>query len=120
MSYLKSFIIGSSYPTFFLFLFAVDYEQKKTYSYNFYSKYVPFALGIANVLSRFVAKQFNLTLEQRFFYTTIIGIIHTLISSRKFEYYNYNNNEWCKYNIIILFLYTFTFMIVMYNLERLL
>lgn len=120
MSYLKSFVIGSSFPTFILFLIAVDYEKKKTFSYNFYSKYVPFAFGMANVASRFLAKQLNLTLEQRFFYTTIIGIVYRLISSRKFGFYDYNKNEWCKYNVVILFLYTFTFMVVMYNLERLL
>ena len=120
MSYLKSFIIGSSFPSFILFLIAVDQEEKKTYTYNFYSKILPISIGLGNVLSRFIGEKLNWSLEKRLFYTTIIGVFYRIFTSKKMNYYKYNRVEWCKYNIIILLLYSFTFMIVIYNLERLL
>ena len=92
MSYLKSFIIGSSFPSFILFLIAVDQEEKKTYTYNFYSKILPISIGLGNVLSRFIGEKLNWSLEKRLFYTTIIGVFYRIFTSKKMNYYKYNRD----------------------------
>jgi len=119
MKYLKEFIIGSSFPAFIVFFILVDYEKRKNYEYNFYTKITPLILGIFNVVSLWIAEKLNISMKNRFIYMTIIGSLYTITNSRYRNYYNYSNKQWCLYGLMIVCLYSFTFMGVIYNLERL-
>jgi hypothetical protein len=54
--YLKSFIIGSSFPSFILYFLAVRVAKNKNYRFEDYAFIGPLSLGVNNMLSLYIAK----------------------------------------------------------------
>lgn len=120
MSYLKSFIIGSSYPSFILFFLAVKNIQKniKNYTYTNYTLVAPVYLGIMNILSLYFAQSFNLSLRNRFM---IVGLLSPLIVATFAKFtnsYNYTSKQWKEYYAHIFTEHFLIFNMIIYIIEK--
>ena len=115
---LKSFIIGSSFPVFFIFFASLYFRDPKSYnySYNLYSIVAPLYLGIMNVIATLMRKNLKLSLAQSLLITSIMAF--AIITS--FAYYNkvydYNKEEWFYYFARQLIRYLFVFNVIIYYL----
>ncbi len=121
-NYLKSFIIGSSYPVFVLFFFNVARSppEKRNYTYEAYTKVAPIYLGLMNALSLFLAQTFNLSLRMRYILIGILsGMIVSAISTT-FKTYNFDRKQWLEYYGRIILTHFFVFNVIIYTLEYLL
>ncbi len=120
MSYLRSFIIGASFPVFILFFLSVRNipDLIKNYTYEDYTIIAPVYLGLMNALSLYLATYFGLSLRMRY---VLIGIISPLIVitvARSIRSYNYNRTEWNSYYLQLVIKHFLIFNIIVYNLEK--
>jgi hypothetical protein len=118
--YLKSFIIGSSFPSFILYFLAVRFT-KKNYHFEDYALICPLALGIDNMLSLYIAKKYNLSLRTRMLGSSIFFSLFVFIFDYYTNQYNITSNEdWLTLYLIIFSIYFIVFNFIIYNLERML
>lgn len=119
MTYLKEFILGSSYFVFLPHFYAVQNSQsKKTYSYYHYTLVAPVWYGIWNIISFIIAKQFNLTKRLRFFLISIISSLCIMGIAYYFKTYNFTNEEWRKYFLYIFIKYLLVWNIIVFYLDK--
>ena len=73
--YLRAFVIGSSCFVFLPYFFCVSRFKKEDFNFIYkpYTFLAPPALGLMNVTSLFLAKQFNLSKENRFLLISILA-----------------------------------------------
>jgi len=120
--YIKSFIIGSSLATFILPVLGthlIDLSKRK-YTDTQYLIIAPLYFGLANTISLFVAKQFNLSLNTRMLLSSLISIVVVLTFVKINKVYVFTSDEWIKYYIGLVLLHLFVFNIVIYYLESIL
>src|SRR5260221_5037112 len=88
--YLRSFIIGSSWPAFVFFFYVVGkYDDIiKNYSYSSYTLVAPIFLGCLNMFGLFLSHQYHLERTNRFLITGIIGATLISITITLFKVYN--------------------------------
>lgn len=116
--YLKSFVIGSSFPVFIQFFISVSLMNKvRNYSYESYTLIAPLYLGLMNMLSLYIGNKYNLLLGRRLFYTSIISPIIVILFVTLNKSYNFTNAERNKYYCIIFIKYFIAFNIIIYFLE---
>ena len=121
-NYLKSFIIGSSFPVFSPFFYNVSKlpSNLKNYSYVTYTFIAPLYLGLINSLATLIGQKWNLSLRQRYL---IIGPLSGLLVAgiaTVMKTYNYNRQEWMNYYFRIILNHFLIFNIVIYFIEFLL
>lgn len=117
--YLKSFIIGSSWPVFILFFSSVSNLKDKTYSYDFYSKIAPVYLGLMNVLSGMIAAKWHLTLRQRYLVIGVLSPLIVIIIAFVGRAYVKTPTQWLTYAFLILTTHFLVFNVIVYYLELL-
>ena len=148
MKYLKEFIIGSSFPIFFLF-FVFTYEaiQKKKqtdpelleylkkkpplnpfwnqisnysyYTYYSYTLYTPFYFGITNIISLIIANHFKLSKRMRFVVISILASIFTITIVTVNNVYKWKTTkEQLQYYVKIFISYMFVWNILVYNIDK--
>lgn len=116
--YIKSFIIGSSYPVFILYFYSVLINKNKNYSYENYTLIAPIFLGLLNVFGYYIKQKFELSRIQRFVITAILGASIVSFYATITNSYNLTTqNEWFTYYIEILLLYLFVFGIIVNLLD---
>ena len=121
--YLKSFIIGSSWPVFIIFFYGTSQFDPKVlnYSYQSYSFTAPIYLGMMNVLATFIGNIFGFSLRQRMIVgglisgLTIMAIIK-YFQTVKFDKFDKFDNIWQHY-ITIFLTHLFVFNFIIYYLE---
>ena len=88
MDYLKAFTIGTSGLVTFSLLSDIAFDNKYNYSKD-YSFIVPIFYGLMTILSVYIGKTFNLSLQLQLFIISIISFILVIL----FNYYvdNYKN-----------------------------
>lgn len=119
MSYLKSFIIGSSYPIFVSFYYAVQNSQpKKTYSYYDYTMVAPVWFGLWNMMSLILAKHFKLSFRMRFLLVSILSAFSIMLISTTLKSYKFTKAEWLRYYIYIFVKYMIVWNLIIYNIEK--
>ena len=119
MSYLKAFIIGSSYLVFFPYFYSVKNSQnKKNYSYYHYTLVAPIWLGLWNVLSLMIAEHFGLSKRLRFLIISIISSLSIMSIAYYFKTYNFTTIEWRNYFFYIFIKYLFIWNIVVFYLDK--
>ena len=119
MKYLLHFLIGSSWFVTLQFFTAVNrLRSKKNYSYFDYTIVSPIYLGFWNIISAIIAKKFNLSLRKRFLIITPMTYIASILISKKFKSYNFTNEEWGKYYIILFMKHFIMWNIIIYYLEK--
>lgn len=118
--YLRAFVIGSCFFVIFPYFYVVSNfdPSKANINYTLYTYYAPVGLGLFNVLSLFIAKQFKLTKRMRFVTIGIIApsIITLLIIFRRV--YNYTISEWIHHIFILYLFYLFIFNFIVYLLDK--
>lgn len=119
MNYLKSFIIGSSFPaTFFLFQAVKNIPDSiKNYSFQDYTVIAPIYLGLANLLSLCLSKIFNLSLQTRFLLIGILSPLFVISIVRSNNSYNFTEEEWRQYYFRLITKHFMIFNLIIYNLE---
>ena len=117
--YIKSFIIGSSYPSFVLFFMVVSqYGEMMNLPFTTYSIIAPPFLGLLNVFGLFLKNKYNLGQFQRFFYTGIIGAIFISIVITLLKIYNFTTKRrWIEQYIKLQITYFLIFSVIIRSLE---
>ena len=74
---LKSFIIGSSVPAFFILFIVVIYlftiTKEATFNYYRYSVLAPIGLGLFSMLAKFLSIQYSIPLQQSYLLISLIS-----------------------------------------------
>ena len=118
--YLRAFIIGSSFLVVLPFISKVASldESDMNYTYKTYSFIAPLYLGVMNMVSLYLADQFDLSLRERFL---LIGTISPLIVA-SFAYltdkYNFTQPEWIGYAVRLWFKHFLTFNVAIFLIEK--
>ncbi|HLX54132.1 MAG TPA: hypothetical protein VKR58_09330 [Aquella sp.] len=120
MSYLRSFVIGSSFFVFIWFFLVVRNISSsiKNYTYDDYTLVAPIYLGMMNVLSLYIAHQFDLSLRMRYVVIGIISPLIVIIFARWMKTYNFTNAEWNKYSLMLIMQHFLIFNLIVYYLEK--
>ncbi len=119
MTYLKSFIIGSSYPVFASFYYAVYNNQpKKTYTYYDYTMIAPLWFGLWNVISLMLAKHFGLNPRMRYALVSVLSAFSIMIIATYLKSYDFTSIEWLKYYLYIFIKYMIVWNLIIYSIEK--
>ena len=119
--YLRAFVIGSSFFVFISYFIAVKSFDKKlvNYSYENYTLYAPIGLGLYNVLSLYIANQFNLTKRNRFFLISLLAPTLVVLTVYFLKAYNYTTiQQWFNHIWKLYLLYFIVFNFVVYYLDK--
>ena len=120
--YLKSFVIGCSFFSFFLFFVAVDcYSQQKiiNYTYRDYTFKAPIALGTIGVIAKYLYVKTNLSLWKSLLVTSLASSFSVMIGITYFQSYKFTKIErWFLQYLQILLGHTITFTVIVYWLEN--
>ena len=120
---LKSFIIGSSFPSFIIFFIAVTYffvrEKTAIFNYYRYSMTAPLGLGLAAVLSKTISLKFNIKLKITYFIVSIISASLKCIEiSKEEDVYDFKTKErWYLQYLIVFIGHLFVYNFIMYPLD---
>jgi hypothetical protein len=117
--YLRSFIIGSSFPVFILYFLAVRFNTKNNvYTFNDYVFIAPFALGLFNMISHYVADIYNIHLRKRLFISSIIApIVVFLFDYITKQYKIHTIDQWLLLYVNLCIIYFIVFNFIVYYLE---
>jgi len=122
--YLKSFVIGSSWFSFVIFFWAVySYQQQNVinYKYDDYTFKAPLTLGLIAMVAKYIYLNTDLSLWKSLLLTSLCSSILTMIGITIFKAYSFKSQKrWFLQYLTILVGHTFTFTIVVYNIEKLL
>ena len=116
--YVQSFIIGSSWPVFVSF-FLIVATIEKNYTFETYAVLAPLVLGLFNVLSLFLAKQFNLSQRKRFVVIGLLAPMLIFLFTFLTRAYDKTPREWLTYAGLLLLQYFLVFNLVVYNMHNL-
>lgn len=117
--YLKSFIIGSSYPVFIWYFYPVSrYGELMNVDYKLYTMVAPVFLGLLNVFGLYLQNRFNLSLMERMLIIALIGSSSIAFTITAFKIYNFETVfEYVHQYTGLLMTYLFVFCLVVYTLE---
>ena len=117
--YLRSFIIGSSYPVFILYFLVVRYIVKKNvYKFNDYVIIAPLALGVFNMLSLYISEIYHIDLRKRLLVTSMVLPIVIFMFGYLTKQYSFKKaKEWLWYYVNLCIIYLIVFNIIVYYLE---
>lgn len=118
--YLRAFVIGSCFFVIFPFLYTVSNfdNSKSNINYSLYTYYAPVGLGLFNILSLFIAKQFHLTKRMRFITIGILAPTIVTMTIIFFKTYNYTISEWIHHIFMLYLFYLFIFNFIVYLLDK--
>lgn len=117
--YIKAFVIGSSWPIFVLYFYAVaNYDDIRNYSFKDYVLIAPLFLGLLNVFGLFLSHKYNLSRNQRFLLTGLIGATCVALFITFTHAYNFETKKrWIEQYISLYILYIFVFVIIVNNID---
>jgi hypothetical protein len=118
--YLRAFVIGSSFLVFLPYFFVVSRFKKSYFNYNykFYTFLAPIFLGLMNVVSLFIANQFNLSKKNRYLLISILAPTLVMITVTFFNVYNYTFQRRISHYIQLYLLYFIVWNFVVFNLYK--
>jgi hypothetical protein len=118
--YLRAFVIGSSCIVFLPYFYIVsNFDVKKfNFNYKYYTFLAPIALGLMNLFSLLLAKQFDLSKRLRFLLMSIIAPTIVLFVVIYFKIYNYTKSEWINHIFKLYLLYFIVFNLVISTLDK--
>jgi len=105
MDYLKAFTIGTSGPVWFLHMRFLALADDNYYNFSLkqYSLVAPIYYGLMSMLALYIGNEFDLSLRQRLFITSLISVTfivslsYFVVSKYYKPYKNYTTNEWLAY-----------------------
>ncbi len=122
---LKSFIIGSSIPSFLIFFigvkFFIQYEESAIFDYHNYSILAPIGLGIGSLLAKYISIYYKYPLKRSYFIISLISALFICLRVTFYwdEVYQYKiNSERGKIQyIIILIAHLFVYNFIIHSLD---
>jgi len=75
--------------------------SKRNYSYEYYTFIAPAFLGVVNVVSLYIAKQYNASSASRYLALSVLVPTFLLWLSYAFKMYNYTATDWIYYTVLI-------------------
>lgn len=118
MSYLRAFIIGSSFFVFVPFFLKVQSipKHERGYSYYTYSIIAPFYLGLMTAMALYLFPPSSYSLLQRYAY---IGLISPMIVSSIAYFFNLypGKTNWSAYFIRLTLKHLFTFLVIVRSID---
>jgi len=118
--YIKAFVIGSSFLVFLPFFYEVSHFKQEEFNYDYktYTFVAPVALGAMNIVSLFLAKQFELSTRMRFLIISILAPTVVVVYAYLNKVYNYTNIQWFNYIWKLYIVYLFVFNVIVYSLNK--
>ena len=118
--YLRAFVIGSCFFVIFPFFYFVSHFNplKSNIDYISYTYYAPVFLGLFNVLSLFISKQFKLSKRMRFITIGIIAPSIVTMTIIFLKAYNYTISTWIRHIFKIYLFYLLMFNVIVYLLDK--
>jgi hypothetical protein len=120
MEYLRAFVIASSFLVFlphFIAVAGLD-ETKINYTYKQYTFVAPLYYGIMNMLSLYIALQFNLSNRQRYLVVGTLSPLIVISFSYIFKTYEYKGNEWLQYGLGLFVKHFLIWNLIVYTLNE--
>ena len=117
-TYLKSFVVASSWAATFPFFYTVGKLKQKNYSYYQYSLIAPLWLGAWNVVSLIAANYFGLSTHLRFFLLTLLTYSLSIIIVRTTKAYHYNSQQWRDYYLRLFLKHFLLWNVIVFYLEK--
>lgn len=119
-SYLRAFVIGSSFMVIFPHLLAVANldERDINYTYKEYSLIAPLYYGFMNMLSLYISFIFKLSRRERYLITGTISPLIVISFSYIMKTYDFQGNEWIKYGLGLFIKHFLIWNIVVYSLDK--
>jgi hypothetical protein len=120
MEYLRAFVIASSFLVFlphFIAVAGLD-ETKINYTYKQYTFVAPLYYGIMNMLSLYIALQFNLSNRQRYLVVGTLSPLIVISFSYFFKTYEYKGNEWLQYGLGLFVKHFLIWNLIVYTLNE--
>jgi len=118
MKYLRSFVIGSSFPVFVIWFLSYMKAENSTVTYATYTILNPLYFGLMNMLALWLRLAYKISLRQSYI---IIGLLSAFIISSLttfFNWYGFSKTEqYLKYYLGIIISHLLTFNIIIYFLE---
>lgn len=117
--YLRSFVIGSSFPVFVLWFISVSQVTNKTYSYELYSILNPLYFGLMNMLAYHLGKIYDWSLRKRLFIISIVSAAFVSTLTITNNPYGYKTiKQYVTYVEHILLWHFITYNVIIYWLEK--
>jgi hypothetical protein len=118
--YLRAFVIGSSFLVFLPYFFVVSHFKKSYFNFNykFYTFLAPIVLGLMNVVSLFIANQFNLSKKNRYLLISILAPTLVMITVTFFNVYTYTFQRRISHYVQLYLLYFIVWNFVVFNLDK--
>ena len=120
IKYLRSFVIGSSLPSFFVFFYtlAIINEKLYNYPYDIYVMLTPVYLGIMNIFATILRNNFSISLERSLLIISIITFVITVSFAYFNNIYIYTYYQWFNYFSSQLIKYFIVFNFIIYTIEK--
>jgi hypothetical protein len=117
--YVKAFVIGSSYPVFIPFFYAVSQydESMINYGYKSYTLIAPLFLGTLNVVGLYLANTYGLSRMKRFGLTGTLGALTVATTITVFKAYNFSTARWIQQYVSLIIVYIFVFCVIVNVLD---
>ena len=119
-TYLRAFVIGSSFLVFLPYFWAVSGFKKSKFNFDFtyYVFIAPPALGVMNMVSLLITDYFHLTNRMRYLIASVIAPTCILMLVKYFNIYNYTKEEWIQHIFYLYLLYFVVFNFIVYFLDK--
>ena len=121
----RSFVIGSSLPAFFIFFAGVSYmvmiEKSILFSYHQYSMVTPIYFGTMALIAKLISLRLRINLRTSYFIISILSVIrtYTAITIEWDNMYTYERNSKRGYlqYLLVLLGHLFIYNCIMYPLD---
>jgi hypothetical protein len=120
MEYLRAFVIGSCILVFLPHFIAVANldETNLNYTYKQYTFVAPTYYGLMNMLSLYIAYQFNLSARERYLLIGTLSPLLVISISYTLKTYDYEGYEWIKYGVGLFIKHFLIWNLVVYYLDK--
>jgi hypothetical protein len=117
--YLRSFVIGASFPVFILWYISVSRRTDKKYSYELYSMINPLYFGLMNMLSLYLSKIYGWDLRKRLFIISVISAtVVCAFSTLTGQYVVTHPIQYYQYCLKVFIGHLITYNVIIYYLEK--
>lgn len=119
-SYLRAFVIGSSFLVFFPHFLAVASADEKqlNYTYKEYTFVAPLYLGLINMLAFYIGATYGLSRRMKYVLFGSISPLIVISFSYLMQTYNYSYKQWITYAVGLFIKHFTIFNVIIYSLDK--
>lgn len=117
-SYLRSFVIGSSWLALAPFFLTVSKLKNKNYTMDTYAMVAPLYLGLMTMLACYLRKKYKFSLRKSLLIVSLISPLIVYFISTKWGTYDFVERSRTQYLLTIMASHFILFNVVIYFLEK--